>query len=64
MRCTKNINNFYEKISIKIKKDLESGKFIASIPNIEGAHTYSDSLDELKKNIKEVLKLCSLENIK
>lgn len=52
------------KLTFMIEKDLESGKYIGSVPYIKGAHTYADSLDELKKNIKEVLKLCSLENLK
>ena len=46
------------KLTVIIEKDLESGKYIGSVPYIKGAHTYADSLDELKNNIKEVLELC------
>lgn len=49
------------KIAFMIEKDVESGKYIGSIPYIKGAHTYADSLDELKNNIKEVLELCLTE---
>lgn len=49
------------KLTFMIEKDVESGKYIGSIPYIKGAHTYADSLDELKSNIKEVLELCMAE---
>lgn len=49
------------KFAFMIEKDVESGKYIGSIPYIKGAHTYADSLDELKNNIKEVLELCLAE---
>lgn len=49
------------KLTFMIEKDVESGKYIGSIPYIKGAHTYADSLDELKNNIKEVLELCMAE---
>jgi predicted RNase H-like HicB family nuclease len=49
------------KITYMIEKDVESGKYIGSIPYIKGAHTYADSIDELKVRIKEVLELCLKE---
>ena len=33
------------KLTFMIEKDVESGKYIGSIPYIKGAHTYADSLD-------------------
>ncbi len=42
----------------QIEKDHESGFFIGSIPNLPGAHTQAKTLDELQKNLNEVLALC------
>ena len=41
-----------------IEKDPETGYLVASIPSIPGAHTQAETLDELQKNLKEVLELC------
>ena len=41
-----------------IEKDPESGSYIGIIPSVPGAHTFADTLDDLKKNLKEVLELC------
>lgn len=49
------------KYTFLIEKDVESGKYVGTIPYIKGAHTCADSLDELKANIKEVLELCLKE---
>lgn len=49
------------KVTFLIERDVDSGKYIGSIPYIKGAHTYADSLDELKSRIKEVLELCLKE---
>ena len=49
------------KVTFLIERDVDSGKYIGSIPYIKGAHTYADSLDELKTRIKEVLELCLKE---
>lgn len=32
------------------------------IPNVVGAHTQADTLDELQRNLQEVLELCLEEN--
>ena len=53
--------NMTTKLTFLIEKDVESGKYIGSIPYIKGAHTYADSLDELKERMKEVLELCLKE---
>lgn len=39
-----------------IKQD-ESGTYIASVPELPGCHTQADTLEELDKNIKEVIEL-------
>lgn len=45
----------------QIERDIESGLYIGIIPNLPGAHTQATSLDELNKNLKEVIELCLLE---
>ncbi len=41
-----------------IEKDLETGLYVAVVPGIPGAHTQAETLDELQKNLKEVVELC------
>jgi len=41
-----------------IEKDPETGLYVAIVPGIPGAHTQAETLDELQKNLKEVLELC------
>jgi len=41
-----------------IEKDIDTGFFVAEVPGIPGAHTQAESIDELIKNLKEVLDLC------
>ncbi|MGH8103730.1 MAG: type II toxin-antitoxin system HicB family antitoxin [bacterium] len=36
----------------------EDGYFIGSVPEIHGCHTQGRTLDELMKNIREVILLC------
>jgi predicted RNase H-like HicB family nuclease len=45
-----------------IERDTETGQCIGIIPAVPGAHTFADSLDDLQKNLKEVVELC-LENM-
>lgn len=42
---------------VVIEKD-ESGYLIADVPAIKGCHTQAKNMDELLKNIKEVIELC------
>lgn len=44
-----------------IEKDPETGLYVAIVPGIPGAHTQAETLDELQKNLKEVLELCMEE---
>jgi predicted RNase H-like HicB family nuclease len=45
-----------------VELDAETGLYIGIVPGIPGAHTQADTLDELQKNLKEVLELCLEEN--
>ncbi|MFQ6083680.1 MAG: type II toxin-antitoxin system HicB family antitoxin [Candidatus Aminicenantia bacterium] len=46
------------KITAYIEKDPETGLYVAIVPGIPGAHTQAENLDELQKNLKEVVELC------
>lgn len=46
------------RITAYIEKDVETGLYVAIVPGIPGAHTQAGSLDELQKNLKEVIELC------
>jgi len=46
------------KITGYIEKDPETGLYVAIVPGIPGAHTQAKTLDELQKNLKEVVELC------
>ena len=41
-----------------IEKDPETGLYVGIIPGLPGAHTQGENLDELYKNLKEVVELC------
>lgn len=47
-----------QKITGYIEKDPETGLYVAVVPGIPGAHTQAATLDELQKNLKEVVELC------
>jgi len=49
------------KIMSYIEKDPETGLYVATVPSIPGAHTQAKTLDELQKNIREVVELCLQE---
>jgi predicted RNase H-like HicB family nuclease len=44
-----------------IAKDPGTGFYVGIIPGITGAHTQGETLDELHKNLKEVVELSMLE---
>ncbi len=46
------------KIAAYIEKDPETGLYVGIVPGIPGAHTQGETLDELQRNLKEVLELC------
>ena len=41
-----------------VEWDPESKFYVGLVPGIQGAHTQAATLDELQKNLKEVLELC------
>ncbi len=41
-----------------IEYDPESGMYVGSVPAMPGAHTQAATLDDLQRNLKEVLELC------
>lgn len=45
-----------------IEWDPETKLYVGIVPGVPGAHTQGATLDELKKNLKEVLELCLEEN--
>lgn len=49
------------KITAYIEKDSETGLYVGVIPSIRGAHTQAKTLDELQKNLREVINLCMEE---
>lgn len=42
--------------------DPDTSLFVGFVPGIPGAHSQGSTLDELRKNLKEVLELCLEEN--
>ena len=42
----------------QIERDAETGMYIGIIPNLPGAHSQAKSLDDLNKNLHEVIQLC------
>jgi predicted RNase H-like HicB family nuclease len=45
-----------------VEWDPESKMYVGIVPGIPGAHTQGGTLDELQKNLKEVLELCMEES--
>jgi len=45
-----------------IEYDEASKLYVGIIPNVAGAHTQAETLDELQRNLHEVLELCLEEN--
>ncbi|MDP2917458.1 MAG: type II toxin-antitoxin system HicB family antitoxin [Dehalococcoidia bacterium] len=41
-----------------VELDAETGLYVGIVPGVPGAHTQAATLDELQKNLKEVLELC------
>lgn len=41
-----------------VERDPETKLYVGIVPGIPGAHTQAESLDELQRNLKEVLELC------
>jgi predicted RNase H-like HicB family nuclease len=41
-----------------VEKDMESGRYFGVVPNVAGAHTEAETLDEMREKLTEVLELC------
>ncbi len=41
-----------------VEQDPETGMYVGIVPGVPGAHTQGATLDELQRNMKEVLELC------
>ena len=50
------------KFTAEITRDKEINQYIGIVPGLPGAHTQAATLDELYKNLQEVVQLC-LEEI-
>jgi len=46
------------KITAYVERDPDTGFYVGTVPGIPGAHTQGETLDELQKNLREVLTLC------
>ncbi len=44
-----------------VEWDPETNLYVGIVPGISGAHTQGATLDELRKNLEEVLELCLME---
>ena len=49
-------------INAFIEWDSETKLYVGIVPGIRGAHTQAETLDELDRNLKEVVELCYEEN--
>ncbi|GFO68211.1 HicB family protein [Geomonas limicola] len=46
------------KITAYIERDVETGLYVGTVPGIPGAHTQAETLEELQRNLREVVELC------
>lgn len=44
-----------------VEWDPETNLYVGIVPGISGTHTQGATLDELRKNLEEVLELCLME---
>ena len=43
--------------NIIVERDPDTGFFVGSVPGWPGAHSQGDTLDELEKNLREVIEM-------
>jgi predicted RNase H-like HicB family nuclease len=41
-----------------IEKDTESGMYVGTVPTLPGAHTFAETIDDLRSKLVEVIELC------
>lgn len=46
-----------------IETDLATGLLVGSVPDIPGAHSQGDTVDEVRANLVEVLELLQLQTV-
>ena len=46
------------KFTAFIEKDPESEMYVGTVPNLPGAHTFAESIDDLQVKLVEVISLC------
>ncbi|MEW5719273.1 MAG: type II toxin-antitoxin system HicB family antitoxin [Chloroflexota bacterium] len=49
-------------VTAYVEWDPETKLYVGIVPGIPGAHTQGETLDELQRNLKEVLELCLEES--
>ena len=52
-----------QRITAYIEQDQETVLYVAIVSGIPGAHTQEETLDELQRNLKEVIELCMEEMV-
>jgi predicted RNase H-like HicB family nuclease len=45
------------RFTVLIERD-EDGVYIASVPSLQGCHTYGETLSEVQERIEEAIQLC------
>ena len=49
--------NMLRRFTAIVEKDPKTGYYVGYIPGFSGAHSQADSLDELQKNLREVIEM-------
>lgn len=44
-----------------IERDIETGLLVGSVPGLPGAHTQGDTVEEVRRNLAEVIELLRSE---
>jgi predicted RNase H-like HicB family nuclease len=44
--------------TVIIEKDEETDMFVGEVPGLSGCHTHGKTIDELMKNMQEIIELC------
>jgi predicted RNase H-like HicB family nuclease len=44
--------------TVIIEKDEQANMFVGEVPGLTGCHTHGKTIDELMKNMREVIELC------
>lgn len=44
--------------TVVIEKDVETDMYVGDVPGLSGCHSQGKTIDELMKNMKEIIELC------